>query len=216
PGYPPNASQPPPNLILPPSLASQPPPNIQALLKSIPSLQTIQQASAAAAAAAAKSSLPPPAGMPPTIPQQRFGDVDERLKPSMSQPPPQVAAPIPSFHQMQQPPPNPMQQLIPNPMQQPPPNPLAPPAPSYQQQQPPVSQPPYAEEGPSHIEYKAGPGGDFEQHNGDGQYYPEGDKDGFYNRPPPFQNSGPFPPHNRGGPPRGGGFRGRGDQWRKS
>ncbi|EYC25585.1 hypothetical protein Y032_0011g1288 [Ancylostoma ceylanicum] len=211
PGFPPNATQPQPPLVLPPSITSQPPPNIQALLKSIPSLQTIQQATAAAAAAAAASGKPqnpPPMNFPPPVVQQRFGDVDERLPPVAAAQAPQGAPPpVPGYHQMQQPPPVPVAAP-------------APPAAFHQQQQPRLQPPAYAEEGPSHVDYqKPGPGGAFEQQNGDGQYHADGDKDGFYHQPPPqFQNNGPpFSPHNRGRPRGGGSFgHGRGDQWRKS
>ncbi|VDM84627.1 unnamed protein product, partial [Strongylus vulgaris] len=133
PGYPSNTSQPPPNLILPSSLTSQPPPNIQALLKSIPSLQTIQQATAAAAAAAAASTRSqnlPSVNFPTTSLPQRLGDVDERMKPPAIQSSPHVTIPVPSHHQMHQPPPSPLA-----------------PIPNYHQHQPISQQPSYAEEG---------------------------------------------------------------------
>ncbi|VDK54247.1 unnamed protein product [Cylicostephanus goldi] len=213
PGYPPAVSQQPSNLVLPPSLTSQPPPNIQALLKSIPSLQTIQQATAAAAAAAAASTKTQNASpnFPPPMPQ-RFGDVDERMKPPVLQPAAHAAGPASNYHQVQQPPPAPLApaSLAPASLA---PAPLAP-VPNYHQQQPIPRQPPYAEEGPSHIDYPKSGSSDYEQYNGEEQYA-DGDKE-FYNQPSSqFQNNA-FPPHNRGRPRGGGFYRGRGEHWRKS
>ncbi|PIO69705.1 hypothetical protein TELCIR_08458 [Teladorsagia circumcincta] len=201
------------NLSVPPPIATQPPPNIQALLKSIPSLQTIQQATAAAAAAAAAAANNqhpqqnlPQMNYPPPVTQQRFGDVDERVQPIQP-----IQTPVQPIQQVQ--PIHPVQPIV----AQPPPGP----APNFQLPPPRSQQPIYAEEGPSHIDYQpAGTGGDHEHHNGDNNYYGEGGRDGFYQKPPPgqFHNSGNYPPPGRGRP-RGGGFYGhggRGDQWRKS
>ncbi|KAK6017644.1 hypothetical protein OSTOST_16831, partial [Ostertagia ostertagi] len=202
------------NLSVPPPIATQPPPNIQALLKSIPSLQTIQQATAAAAAAAAAAANNqrpqqnlPSMNYPPPVTQQRFGDVDERVQPIQT-----IQTPVQPIQQVQ-----PMHPVQPVAAQPPPAS-----APNFHLPPPRSQQSIYAEEGPSHIEYPpAVPGGDHEHHNGDNNYYGEGGRDGFYQKPPPaqFHNSGNYPPHGRGRP-RGGGFYGhgggRGDQWRKS
>lgn len=188
----------PPNMSMPPPIATQPPPNIQALLKSIPSLQTLQQATvAAAAAAAANAQNPPQMNFPPptappvappvassTLPL-RFGDVDERVPPTVPQSVPQQAFPIPTRYNVH-PPPRPQQPM-------------------------------YAEEGPSHVEYQSsGAAVDHEHHNGDGNRYGPN----YSNQSQRFHNAGNFPPHGRGRP-RGEGFYGRsgrggGDQWRKS
>ncbi|KAK6046238.1 dihydrouridine synthase [Cooperia oncophora] len=222
------------NLSVPPPIATQPPPNIQALLKSIPSLQTIQQATAAAAAAAAAAANNqrptqnlPPMNYPPPVAQQRFGDVDERIQPVQQIPTVQPMQPVQPIQPVQtmQPPVQPMQQPIQtiHPIQT---VITQPPSPNFHMPPPRPQQPVYAEEGPSNLDYQASvPGGDHEHHNGDSTYYGEGGRDEFYQKPPPgqqFHNSGNFGNFSSPGRgrPHGGGFYGRGggrgDQWRKS
>ncbi|VDO21463.1 unnamed protein product [Haemonchus placei] len=237
------------NLSVPPPIITQPPPNIQALLKSIPSLQTIQQATAAAAAAAAANQRQPQnipsMNYPPPSAQQRFGDVDERIQPVQPmqpvQPLHQPVQPVQPLHQPVQPvqplhqpvqPVQPLHQPV-QPVQSLQPSqpiisqPLPGSASNYHMPPPRSQQPMYAEEGPSHMDYQASVSvGDQEHLNGDNNYYGDGGRDGFYQKPPPtqqFHNSGNYPPPGRGRPRGGGGGGGfyghgggRGDQWRKS